>query len=80
MSSHNQYQYQQAAQRQGLKLEKCTCGLYSFPIVEYYPNKGVRITCRKCANKVIVKPNESIKTDRDIVRESALRWNKRDYD
>lgn len=80
MSSHNQYQYQEAAKLQGLKLNKCTCGPLSFPIVEYYPNKGVRITCRKCANKVIVKPNESIKTDREMVIESATRWNKRDFD
>lgn len=80
MASHNQYQYQEALKLQKLKLEVCSCGPFSFPLVEYYPSKGVRISCRLCSNKVVVKPKKASDTDREIVRESAIRWNKRDYD
>lgn len=80
MASHNQYQYQEALKEQKMKLEACSCGPFSFPLVEYYPAKGVRITCRFCSNKVIVKPAKANDTDREIVRQSAIKWNKKDYD
>ena len=80
MASHNQYQYQEALKAQKLVLEKCSCGPFSFPLVEYHPSKSVRITCRNCDHKVTVKASGANSTDREIVRESAIRWNKRDYD
>lgn len=45
--AHNQFQYQQALSKQGIKLASCqACCNVSFPVVEYHPGKSVRITAR----------------------------------
>lgn len=82
MATHNQFQFQQAARSQGLKLNTCECGRCSFPLVEYYANRSVRISCRFCSNSVTMQRDRlpTIKTEQDFIKETVTRWNAKNYD
>lgn len=44
--AHNQYQFQQALSKEGIKLRQCSCSRYHFPVVEYTQGKTIRIYCQ----------------------------------
>lgn len=50
--AHNQYQYQQALSKQGIKLATCqSCCSTSFPIVEYRPGNRYAFIARMAAEQ-----------------------------
>lgn len=71
--AHNQYQFQQAISKQGLKLQPCSCSAWSFPIVEYHPGKSVRIYCKNGCG--IVTLERGTMTEEDFVKTAAVKYN-----
>ena len=79
--AHNQFQYQQALSKQGIKLASCqSCCNVSFTVVEYHPGKSVRIYCKKGCGTVVVIREPRKMTEEELIKTAGIRWNTGDWD
>lgn len=72
--AHNQYQFQQALSKEGIKLRQCSCSRYHFPVVEYTQGKSVRIYCQFGCGCVTLKRDADM-TEDEFVKAAAINWN-----
>ena len=73
--AHNQYQFQIAISKQGIRLCSCGCGSSHFPVVEYTPGKSVRIYCKHCRKVVTLQRDVKAMTEDEFVKTAAINWN-----
>lgn len=73
--AHNQYQFQRALDKEGIRLRQCSCSRFHFPIVEYSQGKSIRIYCQFGCGCVTLNKDVKTMTEDEFVKTAAVNWN-----